>query len=82
MIDQYVNVGYCETISDLYASEGWDKAIPQGLIDQCSKDGEQYLIPVGVHRGNGLWYNKDILRRRCNCWRHVDPASSRPPWRH
>lgn len=61
LIDQYVNVGYCEPMTDLYASEGWSTAIPQGLIDQCSKDGEQYLIPVGVHRGNGFWYNKDVV---------------------
>lgn len=61
MIDQYVKVGYCEPITDLFASEGWNDAIPQGLIDQCSYEGDQYLIPVGVHRGNGLWYNKAVV---------------------
>jgi len=61
LIDGYVNAGYCEPISDLYASEGWSKAIPQGLIDQCTSDGEQYLIPVGVHRGNDLFYNKEVI---------------------
>ena len=61
LIDGYVTPGYCEPISDMYASEGWSKAIPQGLIDQCTSNGDQYLIPVGVHRGNGLWYNKKVV---------------------
>jgi glucose/mannose transport system substrate-binding protein len=61
LVDQYVKVGYCEPITDLFASEGWNDAIPQGLIDQCSYEGEQYLVPVGVHRGNGLWYNKQVV---------------------
>ena len=61
LMDQYVNVGYCLPITDLFESEGWNTAIPQGLIDQVTLDGEQYLIPVGVHRGNGLWYNKQVV---------------------
>ena len=61
LIDQYVNAGYCETMTDLYESEGWSAAIPQELIDLCSKDGEQYLVPLNVHRGNGLWYNKEVV---------------------
>ena len=61
LIDQYVNAGFCEPITALYESEGWNAAIPQGLIDQSSKDGEKYLISVGVHRGNGLWYNRSVV---------------------
>lgn len=61
LMDQYVNVGYCLPITDLFESEGWNEAIPQGLIDQVTKDGDKYLIPVGVHRGNGLFYNKQVL---------------------
>ncbi|HQY30158.1 MAG TPA: ABC transporter substrate-binding protein [Thermomicrobiales bacterium] len=61
LMDQYVAVGYCLPMTDLYESEGWNAAIPQGLIDQVTKDGEKYLIPVGVHRGNGLWYNKKVV---------------------
>jgi len=61
LIDQYVDAGFCEPITELFASEGLNEAVPQGLIDQVSKDGAQYLVPVGVHRGNGLWYNKSVV---------------------
>ena len=61
LMDQYVDAGYCEPVTDLFASEGLNEAVPQGLIDQVTKDGAQYLVPVGVHRGNGLWYNRSVV---------------------
>jgi glucose/mannose transport system substrate-binding protein len=61
LYDQYVDPGYTADISSLYASEGWSKVMPQGIIDQITEKGKQYAIPVGVHRGNGLWYNKKVL---------------------
>ena len=61
LFDQYVDAGYCEPITDLYQSEGWLEAMPEGLVAQATQDGEQYSVPVGVHRGNGFWYNKQVL---------------------
>ncbi|MEZ4669394.1 MAG: ABC transporter substrate-binding protein [Anaerolineae bacterium] len=58
---QYVEPGYVEPITDLYASEGWNDVMPQGLIDTMTFDGEVYAVLAGVHRGNGLWYNKTLL---------------------
>lgn len=61
LIDQYVTAAYCDPVTALYESEGLKTAIPQALIDQVTVDGEQYAIPVGVHRGNTFWYNKDVM---------------------
>jgi glucose/mannose transport system substrate-binding protein len=61
LLGQYVEPGYVEPITDLYQSEGWDKVMPKGLIDQMTKDGQIYSVLAGVHRGNGLWYNKQLL---------------------
>ncbi|HEY8447721.1 MAG TPA: ABC transporter substrate-binding protein [Thermomicrobiales bacterium] len=61
LFDQYVDAGYCEPITDLYTSEGWTDVMPAGLVEQVTRDGEQYAIAVGVHRGNGFWYNKQVL---------------------
>lgn len=61
LLGQYVEPGYVEPLNDLYQSEGWDKVVPQGLIDQMSKDGKIYGVLAGVHRGNELWYNKKVL---------------------
>jgi glucose/mannose transport system substrate-binding protein len=61
LTDLYVIPGSCEPITDLYESEGWADVMPAGLVEQASWESEQYSIPVGVHRGNGFWYNKTVM---------------------
>jgi glucose/mannose transport system substrate-binding protein len=63
MLGQYVEPGYCEEITALYKSDGWDKAFPKGLVNLMTKDGKVYGVLAGVHRGNNLWYNKKLLEK-------------------
>src|SRR6202048_2842931 len=63
LLGQYVEPGYCEPITDLYKSNGWDKAFPKGLVDLMTKDGKTYGVLAGAHRGNDLWYNKKLLEK-------------------
>ena len=63
LLGQYVQANYCEPITDLYKSEGWDKVVPKDLIDMLTKNGQTYAVLVGVHRGNDLWYNKKVLEK-------------------
>jgi glucose/mannose transport system substrate-binding protein len=63
LFGQYVEAGYCVPVTDLYQSEGWDRNVPHGLLEQVSKGGEVYAVLVGVHRGNVLWYNKKVLEK-------------------
>jgi glucose/mannose transport system substrate-binding protein len=63
LVDQYVESNYCEPITDLYQSEGWDKVVPKALIDMITRDGKTYAVLTGVHRGNVLWYNKKLLAK-------------------
>jgi len=58
---RYVDPGYTTPITDLYEEQGWNDVFPQGVIDQITVDGEKYLVPVGVHRGNVVFYNKQVL---------------------
>jgi glucose/mannose transport system substrate-binding protein len=63
MLGQYVEPGYCEPITDLYKSDGWDKAFPKALVDLMTKGDKTYGVLAGVHRGNVLWYNKKLLEQ-------------------
>jgi glucose/mannose transport system substrate-binding protein len=63
LLGEYVNPGYCEPVSELYESGGWDKAFPKALINMVSKDGKPYAVLTGVHHGNVLWYNKKLLQK-------------------
>lgn len=56
----YVDPGYAAPVTEVWDALGLADAIPQGLIDQLTFDGEPYLIPVGVHMGNVLFVNKQI----------------------
>lgn len=58
---RYVEPGYCESIDDLWEEEGWADVIPEGLVEQSTIDGVKYIIPVGVHRGNAVFFNKELL---------------------
>jgi glucose/mannose transport system substrate-binding protein len=61
LVDRYVVPGYCEPITDIYTAEGWADVMPEGLVEQATWESEQYSIPVGVHRGNGFWYNRQVM---------------------
>ncbi|RUQ32868.1 carbohydrate ABC transporter substrate-binding protein [Peribacillus cavernae] len=57
----WVKAGKMEPIDDLYEKEGLNDKFPKDLIDMVSKDGKIYSVPVNIHRGNVLWYNKKVF---------------------
>ncbi len=57
----WVVTGFMEPLTDLYKSEGWLSVYPKDLVNIVSYQGNQYSVPVNVHRGNVLWYNKKIF---------------------
>jgi glucose/mannose transport system substrate-binding protein len=59
-----------EPLDELYASEGWDKVFPKGLIDIASYQGKPWSVPVNIHRANVLWYNKKLF---------ADVGATEPP---
>ncbi len=61
LVDTWVKTGLLEPITSLYKSEGWLNIMPKDLVEMISSGGEQYAVPVNVHRGNVLWYNKKIF---------------------
>ncbi|MBV9105339.1 MAG: extracellular solute-binding protein [Verrucomicrobia bacterium] len=63
LLGQYVRPGYCEAITELYQSAGWEKAFPKALVNLVSQNGNAYAVLTGVHHGNVLWYNKKLLEK-------------------
>jgi glucose/mannose transport system substrate-binding protein len=61
LLGQYVDPEYVTPITSLYDSEGWRDVVPETLINMMTRDNEVYQVTVGVHRGNGFWYNKKLL---------------------
>src|ERR1700732_2444980 len=63
LLGQYVDPSYCESLNDIYKGENWDKVLPAQLVQLLTKDGKQWCVLAGVHRGNDLWYNKKVLEK-------------------
>ncbi|OYD06682.1 ABC transporter substrate-binding protein [Paludifilum halophilum] len=59
--DSWVAAGKMKPLNDLYEQEGWKDTFPEELIQMVSRDGNIYSVPVNIHRGNVLWYNKKVL---------------------
>jgi glucose/mannose transport system substrate-binding protein len=53
----YVNAGQLEPLTAFFTEQGFDKAMPQFLLDQLKINGEIYTVPVNIHRSNVMWYN-------------------------
>jgi glucose/mannose transport system substrate-binding protein len=64
LLDQYVDPGYCEPVTDLYKSNDWENAFPKELVvNLMTRDRKIYAVLAGVHRGNVLWYNTKLLEK-------------------
>jgi glucose/mannose transport system substrate-binding protein len=61
LISSWVKANKMEPITSIWNSEGWDSKIPKDLKDIVSSNGDVWSVPVNVHRGNALWYNKKLL---------------------
>lgn len=64
LLDQYAEAGYTQGLADLYEEEGWFDVIPQDILTMMEYNGEPQQVLTGVHRGNGLWYNKAVLDKQ------------------
>src|SRR6202171_3842245 len=61
LISSWVKASKMEAITSIWNSEGWDSKIPKDLKHIVSANGDVWSVPVNVHRGNALWYNKKLL---------------------
>ena len=62
-IASYIKAGNLEDLTDLYASEGWDKVFPAGLIKTLTIGGKIYGVPVNIHRANVIWWNPAAAKK-------------------
>lgn len=50
-----------EPLNDFFEENDWMDKFPQDLIDLVSSDGNIYSVPVNIHRGNVVFYNKEVF---------------------
>ncbi len=62
LIDTYVVPGLMEPITKYLKEWGAYDKFPKAILDICSYKGEVYSVPMNVHRGNVVFYNKKIAK--------------------
>lgn len=62
-INQYIDSDLLADVSSVYAQDGLKAAVPEALLTAISKDGKQYGVSTGAHRGNVLWYSIPALKK-------------------
>jgi len=60
LIDTYVIPGMMRPITKYMKEWGAYDKFPKAILDMCSYKGNVYSVPVNVHRGNVVFYNKKI----------------------
>ncbi|AGB41266.1 ABC-type sugar transport system, periplasmic component [Halobacteroides halobius DSM 5150] len=63
LIENYVKTGLMQPLTGLLEKWGVKNKFNQQILEMCSYKGKIYSIPLDVHRGNVLWYNKDLLQK-------------------
>jgi glucose/mannose transport system substrate-binding protein len=61
LISTWVKAQKMEPITSIWSAAGWDSVVPNDLKTIVSSGGDIWSVPVNVHRGNALWYNKKLL---------------------
>lgn len=62
LTDTYVVPGLMEPITKYLKEWGVYDKFPKAILDICSYKGEVYSVPMNVHRGNVVFYNKKIAK--------------------
>lgn len=60
-LQDYIDAGQLEDVSDLYDEFGLDEAFPDDLVELLTVDGSIYSIPSNIHRSNVVWANPEVL---------------------
>lgn len=60
-LEDYIDAGQLEDVSDLYDEFGLTDAFPSDLIDLLTVDGAIYSVPSNIHRSNVVWANPEVL---------------------
>lgn len=54
-------VGYLRSLNDLWEYDNLEERTPEMITNICKIEGDYYVVPIGVHRANVVWYNKQLF---------------------
>jgi glucose/mannose transport system substrate-binding protein len=65
-----IAAGLLSPVDEVWTAENLEAVIPAAIRDMVRTEGHYYVVPLGIHRDNVLWYNRPLLERH-----GIDPAT-------
>ncbi|HEU5139233.1 MAG TPA: extracellular solute-binding protein [Bacillales bacterium] len=57
----WVDAGKMAPLDKLYEENGWNGVFPPKIVDMNSKNDHVWAVPLDIHRGNVIFYNKKVF---------------------
>ncbi|MDD5012431.1 MAG: ABC transporter substrate-binding protein [Candidatus Nanoarchaeia archaeon] len=57
----YVDAELLDNVNLAWKTDNLDLVVPKIVKVMCKFNGDYYSVPVGIHRTNVVWYNKNVL---------------------
>jgi glucose/mannose transport system substrate-binding protein len=58
-----VEQGMLNNVDDVAQREGWDKFLPDPVLNVIRIKGHYYAVPVNIHMQSWIWYSKPAFRK-------------------
>lgn len=58
-----VEQGMLNNMDDVAAAEGWDKVLPETVLNVIRIKGHYYAVPVNLHMQTWFWYSKAAFKK-------------------
>ena len=58
-----IEQGMLNNVDDVAQKEGWDKVLPEPLIDVVKIKGHYYAVPLNIHMQAWIWYSKAAFKK-------------------
>jgi glucose/mannose transport system substrate-binding protein len=58
-----IEQGMLNNVDDVALREGWDKFLPEPLLNVIRVKGHYYAVPVNIHMQSWIWYSKAAFKK-------------------
>ena len=58
-----VEQGMLNNVDDVAKREGWDKFLPEPILNVIRVQGHYYAVPVNIHMQSWIWYSKAAFKK-------------------
>lgn len=58
-----IEQGMLNNVDDIAARQGWDRMLPEPVVNTIKIKGHYYAVPLNIHMQAWIWYNKAVLEK-------------------